>query len=123
MNESSRIKKTYLRPAIFEVDHEWTQTRFGNNSHLREYLIERYIWRTEDLPSYRVAVGENLNTPCSHTAMPPTAFTLETRFLEYVPTGRIMYDNTKPMAEAVLFEYRLKPARDIRTVAQAEGAE
>lgn len=38
-----------------------------------------------------------------------------------LPTGRIMYDNTRILAEAVLFEYRLKEARDTHAEKKASA--
>lgn len=104
----SRLTNVWRAPAIEET--EW----HGPDGHnVRAWHVERYIWRTEDIPLYRVVIGEALNTPLSDVARNKWA-TLSTRTLEYVPTGRIMYDNTRAPAEATLFEYRLKDARDTR---------
>ena len=99
---AEELVRSRVRPAIIDETMKWS----GHTGTV--WHVERYIWRTEDVPLYRVAVGEALNTPLLQDR-PHT--TLETRMLEYVPTGRIQYDNSSPPAKAVLFEYRLKQAR------------
>lgn len=107
MNFRERMVRTYVGPAVEEIS-EWGGPK---GHHITTWHVERYIWRTEDLPSYIVPVTEALNTPL--TGARPFG-DLETRRLEYIPTGRIMYDNTRPVVGAVLFEYRLKDARELR---------
>lgn len=111
-----RLIKTMRREALWRVSEESCEIErlpgygHGFGGRARAWRVERYIWRTEDLPSYRVAIAETLNSPLSNCE---PGDTLSTRTIDYVPTGRIMYDNSMPKVEAVLFEYRLKDARDI----------
>lgn len=106
MNMRDRLINTWVQPATVET--EW----YGPKGHqIRAWHVERFIWRTEDIPLYRVAMAETLATPMTDTVR-LRLNTLATRTLEYVPTGRIMYDNTRAHTEAVLFEYCLKQARE-----------
>jgi hypothetical protein len=106
----SQLIENWVRPAFY-IDEQREWYGYPKKHSLRTYHVERYIWREEDIPLYRVALGETLHTDMTHTN--PTHQPIETRILEYVPTGKIMYVH-EPLARAVLFEYRLKEARDTR---------
>lgn len=108
MEAKKQLIKTRVKPALIEETVEWS----GPKKHTGTvWQVERYIWRTEDLPLYRVAVGEAMNSPFAHSRPQDV---LQTRTLEYVPTGRIYYVNTPLQPETVLYEYRLKDAREAR---------
>ena len=102
MSESKRVREHYIRPPIVEIETDWQKKTYGMQFH-----VERYIWLTESTPEYRVAIPENLNFDGSHK----WSSTIETRFITYVPTGRIVYDNTKPpKPEPIVYEYKLQHA-------------
>ncbi len=106
-SEIAGLIKYHLRPAIEEIT-EW----YGPKNHsLRAWHVERYIWRDQDAPLFRVALGEALATTMTNTRIYDD---INTRFLEYVPTGKIMYAEVRGRGSAILFEYRLKESRELR---------
>jgi hypothetical protein len=112
MDTAKQIKKAYLRPAIIVPETEW-RTWNGTKyklSHCFEVL--QYIWVDMHLPEYRVAIPEN-PLEWETDELPFRGSCVETRFLTYVPTGRIVYDNTLPESKAVVWEYRLHHSRDL----------
>ena len=97
------IVKHYVQEAFFgyEGQHRHSMTVFE---------IARYIWRPQDLKLYEVFIPEILNADhLSEKKFPDSC--ISAKFLQYVPTGRIMYGQRN---KAILFEYRLKEARDTR---------
>lgn len=108
MSESKQVKEYYIQPPIslIETEHE---KREGRASSLRAvFEVRTKIWVDQYLPEYRVAIPEsmkNRNEVLEHLA---AYYPIETRFITYVPTGRVVYDNTKPHKEAIVYEYILE---------------
>lgn len=104
LNIRQAILKLFVSPAMTE--HHWGYE--GRHRHRpTTFDVERYIWRTEDVQVYRVAIPESFR---GLTQTKP-GDELSTKTLEYVPTGRIRYVND-PRQQLVLFEYRLREARE-----------
>lgn len=99
MSEAKRIKEYYIRPPIKIIETDWQKRRDGC-----QFEINTKIWVDQYLPEYRVAIPEHLRF---HQDVRPS-HPIEYRFITYVPTGRTVYDNTKPHPEAVAYEYILE---------------
>lgn len=108
MSEAKRVKEYYIEPpiSVIETEHEKREGRAKGLSCAFE--INTKIWLDQHLPEYRFAIPEETRhreEVLEHWA----AFKpYEMRFITYVPTGRVVYDNTKPHKEAVVYEYILE---------------
>lgn len=108
MSEEKRIKEYYIEPPISIVEIEW-EKRQGRASKLScVFEINTKIWLSEHLPEYRVAIPENMQNRSEQLEHWTEFYPVEMRFITYVPTGRVIYDNTKPHSEAVVYEYILE---------------
>lgn len=99
MSEAKRIKEYYIEPPISLIETDWQKRRNGC-----QFEITTKIWVDKHLPEYRVAIPEAFNGPAPRSPVEP----IETRFITYIPTGRVIYDNTKMHAEAIVYEYILE---------------
>lgn len=108
--EKENLIREFVGPAIYEGISHW----HGRKGHQRAvFNVERYIWREEDYPSLRVAIGEQLVGPNIQVNVWGTQ-DIQTRFLEYVPTGKIRFVHGSSGPIPFLFEYRLKESRELR---------
>lgn len=97
-----------MGPAIIQIEHQ-TGVREGRASKLScQFEIQTKIWVDQHVPEYRVAIPENFQWRAEHLEHWQTIWPVETRMITYVPTGRVVYDNTKPHKEAVVYEYILE---------------
>lgn len=109
MRESAKIKEHYIEAPLVLLDTEW-EKRQGRASKLScAFEVKMKIWLDQNLPEYRIAIPENLSHRSEQLEHWSMAYPIETRFITYKPTGRVVYDNTKPHREAVVFEYRFVP--------------
>lgn len=99
MSEAKRIKDHYIKPPITMVETDYEKRRGGARFH-----VKTHIWIDQHLPEWRVAIPESTQLSAYCRERDP----LETRFIIYVPTGRVVYDNTLPPAKAVIYEYILE---------------
>ena len=105
---AKRVKEYYIQPAISLIETEHQKKQIGY-----QFLITTKIWVDQHLPEYRVVIPEEVswrhNTKefCSASDWQP-GDDIETRFLTYIPTGRVVYDTTKPHKEAIVYEYILE---------------
>lgn len=90
------IKKHFIQPGITLIETEWQK------HHGMAFEITTKIWVDQHLPEYRIAIPEA--TRFRENTWAP----IEMRFLTYIPTGRVVYDNTVPHAEAIVYEYILE---------------
>ena len=108
MNEAKRIKEHYIRPPIVMIENEF-EKRQGRASKLHcAFEVEVYIWVSQHLPEYRVAIPESLQNRMEMLEHWSAIHPVEMRFITYIPTGRVVYDNTKPHKEAICYEYVLE---------------
>jgi hypothetical protein len=99
MSHKDDIKRSFIRPAITLVESEWV----GHDHYIFE--INPIIWLDQNLPSYRVAIPEKITVKGKPNQI--LEGSIETRMLDYRPTGKIYYDASKPHHESVIWEYVL----------------
>lgn len=105
---AAKIKEYYIEPPIFIIETEF-EKRQGRASTLScAFEINTKIWLDQRLPQYRFAIPESLIHRAELLEHWTETHPIETRFLTYIPTGRVIYDNTKPHAEAIVYEYILE---------------
>ena len=103
----SEIKKHYIKPAITCV--ESMNKREGRASRLScQFNVEQNIWLDHYIKEYRVAIPENIANKMDVLEHWNDAYPIETRFVTYVPTGKIVYDNRLHHKEAIVYEYILE---------------
>lgn len=103
----SRAEFYIQEPLVMvETEHERRQGRASRLSCVFEVTTK--IWVDYHMGEYRVAIPENPKWKAEALEHWDSLYPLETRFITYVPTGRVIYDNTKPHAEAVVYEYILE---------------
>ncbi len=103
------IIRRYVEEAIELIDRE-VGTKGLDRGRASQWHVNPTIWRQENVPEYRVAIPENLNNDFTNKR----GFEdIKTRFLTYIPTGRIVYDNYLGHDNALLFEYRLKQSTEL----------
>lgn len=105
---TSEIKKHYIKPAITFVEKE-NNKREGRASILGcLFNVEQKIWLDHYMKEYRVVIPENVENKMDILEHWNDAYPIETRFLTYVPTGKIIYNNSLPHKEAIVYEYILE---------------
>lgn len=110
MSENANwIKKHYITPPLKTIDRVFWKEDSGWRSGHRSasFEIETTIWVDQHLPEYRVAIpssGATIDGNSEALEYSP----VEMRFITYVPTGRVVYDNELPKATAVVYEYILE---------------
>lgn len=102
--EAQMIKESYIQPAVVLIETDFQSKKYGLQFHVRQK-----IWVDANLPEYRIAIPESFSPDSLFSA----GWVMETRFITYKPTGRIIYDNTRPPATAVVWEYALHHSRDL----------
>ena len=106
--EAKRIKKNYCGPAFIFVKAEI------RNKLPSYFQVEQFIWVDAKLPEYRVAIPEVVSEWADDEGPWRNAYGgIQTRTLTYVPTGKIIYDNTLPPATAIVWQYKLQSSRDL----------
>lgn len=108
MSESARIRKFYIEPPFHMVEIEANKRQGRERVHSCVFEITTKIWVDKHLPEYRVVIPEL--GKCREVMLEHLSdyLPIETRTITYVPTGRVIYDNSKPHAEAVVYEYILE---------------
>lgn len=105
---AKKVKEYYIQPPISLIETDYQLRKIGS-----QFLITTKIWVDMHIPEYRVAIPEDVmwrkdtEKLCKESSWKP-GDDIETRFLTYVPTGRVVYDNTKPHREAIVYEYILE---------------
>lgn len=110
-----KIKRHYISPPISRIESEITD--HGRGKLPSSYVIEEFIWKDFLMPSYRVAIGEDLSCWAEDEHAWRNAKGVQTRFVEYRPTGRRVYDTSKPQKEAIVYEYRMVDPRTEKELA------
>lgn len=109
MNHAKIIKEHYIEPPITMIDNEY-EKRQGRASSLGcAFEVKTKIWADAYLPEYRVAIPEIISFRNEQLEHWSSILPIETRYITYVPTGRVIYDNTKMHKEAVCYEYIYEP--------------
>lgn len=106
--EAKRVKEYYINAPIVLVETEWEkiqQTKYKRN---KIYEITTKIWVDRHVPEYRVAIPENFVAKAEYLEHWDKLYPADMRMITYVPTGRVIYDNTKPHIEAIVYEYILE---------------
>ena len=102
------IKRHYIRPAIIACDNFFhtkeDKARLGVSG--CSFEVNQTIWVTELLKEYRVVIPSKFVFD-GNGETPPNA-PLETRFITYIPTGKIVYDNSGPNPVGIVYEYILE---------------
>lgn len=92
------IKKYYVEPPIILIEHQ-----FYHHDGM-QFEINTKIWVDQHLPEYRIAIPEKPGWDKERLA----SSAIEMRFITYIPTGRVVYDNTLPAQTAIVYEYILE---------------
>lgn len=101
---AAQIRKWYIEPplTLIETEYEKLEGRgFGSRA---AFEVRTKIWVDQHLPLYRVVIPEVVEWPALKTYPAP----VKLKFLTYIPTGRVVYDNTLPHPEAIVYEYILE---------------
>ncbi len=105
---TEKIKEHYINAPLSLIETEY-EKRQGRASKLAcAFEITTKIWVDQHLPEYRVAIPEQMQHREEELEHLSSLYPIETRFITYIPTGRVIYDNTKPHVEAVVYEYILE---------------
>jgi hypothetical protein len=116
MSEAAAIKRHYIKPAIILIETDYEKQKIGSR-----FEVYTTIWVDRHLPYYEVVIPEDVswrfNTAkyCKESNWTPGQ-DIETRRLKYMPTGRIVYDNSLPHKDAIVWEYiweGLRPEKDL----------
>lgn len=100
------IKKRYCRPAIYIEESEFRQFTHGKlNNH---FHIERFVFIDQLMSEYRVIIPEETSEWAPDEKNYRLRRGIQTRSITYLPTGKVIYDNTLHPARAVVFEYELE---------------
>lgn len=102
----SRILEEYVGPAI--EDYVWEDKNVRRVTRIAGgvFRIHTKIWRCEHLPEYRVPIPASSYFNGNFEEIIPPC--LETRFVTYVPTGKVLYDTRLPRSKAIIYEYILE---------------
>lgn len=102
------VKRHYIRPAISKCE-----TFFFSETERKtrgisgcSFEVQTTVWITELLPEYRIAIPSTRVFDGNGKDVPGAA--IETRFITYVPTGKVVYDNTYPKPKGIVYEYLLE---------------
>lgn len=105
---AARIRDYYIEPPLMVIENEF-EVRAGRAKGLWcAFEVRTKIWVDQHLPEYRVAIPEAMENRKEMLEHWAEISPIEMRFLTYIPTGRVVYDNTKPHVEAVVYEYILE---------------
>lgn len=103
MSEARSVKEYYIEPPMRLVETDW-QLREGGVV----FEINTKIWVDQHVPEYRVVIPENFREKAETLEHWDSRYPAEMRFITYVPTGRAVYDTSKPHKEAIVWEYILE---------------
>lgn len=113
---SDDIKRYYGFKGLSYIENENVDLRKGPAT---QFIIEQKIWLDINLSEYRLVIPENMNFFPEEKA-DRFSSDLEMRYLTYKPTGKIIYDNSLPHTEAVIWEYKLFHSRDLVSGVEAK---